>query len=231
MTQSFKYHQIVTLSKITRIKIYRLVYFVYIATRYMTTKAEQTTQYIIEKVAPVFNKHGYSATSMADVTKHTGLTKGAVYGNFANKEELAIATLNYMIGKVLGELKAIIGCQASATDKLKSITKYYRNYYEVTFDIGGCPILNTGVDANHQYPKLHEFIKGLVNQIINGLTLIIRDGILKGEFKNEIAADKMARVIFAQIEGAIFCATLMEDRNTINDMMDQIDLTIDNFKK
>lgn len=197
----------------------------------MTSKAEQTTQYIIEKVAPVFNKHGYSATSLADVTRHTGLTKGAVYGNFENKEELAIATLDYMINKVLGELKAIIGGEASASDKLKSITKYYRKYYECTLDIGGCPILNTGVDANHQYPKLHEHIKELVNQITDGLARIINHGIISGEFRNEVDANKMARVIFAQIEGAIFNATLMEDKNTITDMMDHIDMMIDNFKK
>lgn len=196
----------------------------------MTSKAEQTTQYIIEKVAPVFNRHGYSATSMADVTRHTGLTKGAIYGNFDNKEQLAIATLDYMINKVLGELKAIIGGEASASDKLKTITKYYRKYYERTLDIGGCPILNTGVDANHQYPKLHKYIKGLVNQITDGLVKIINEGITTGEFRKEVDANKMARVIFAQIEGAIFSATLMEDKNTITDMMDHIDMMIDNFK-
>ncbi len=46
--------------------------------RKMLTKAEITTQFIIDTVAPVFNKFGYAGTSMSDITKATGLTKGAV---------------------------------------------------------------------------------------------------------------------------------------------------------
>ena len=48
----------------------------------MLTKAEQTTQFIIEKVAPLFNQKGYAATSMSDITRVTGLTKGAIYGDY-----------------------------------------------------------------------------------------------------------------------------------------------------
>jgi hypothetical protein len=43
----------------------------------MVTKAEKTSEFIIQKVAPIFNKHGYSGTSMSDLTNATKLTKGA----------------------------------------------------------------------------------------------------------------------------------------------------------
>ena len=55
----------------------------------MITKSDRTKQFILEKVAPVFNKNGYFGTSMSDITEATGLTKGAIYGNFKNKEDLA----------------------------------------------------------------------------------------------------------------------------------------------
>jgi len=61
----------------------------------MSTKAERTTAYIIKTVAPVFNKHGYVGTSMSDLTEATGLTKGALYGNFENKEALALSSFEY----------------------------------------------------------------------------------------------------------------------------------------
>lgn len=61
----------------------------------MSTKAERTTQYIIETVAPIFNKYGYVGTSMSHLTEATGLTKGAIYGNFENKEALALASFEY----------------------------------------------------------------------------------------------------------------------------------------
>ena len=48
----------------------------------MSTKAERTTAFIIETVAPIFSRQGYVGTSMSDLTEATGLTKGALYGNF-----------------------------------------------------------------------------------------------------------------------------------------------------
>ncbi|MBL7756118.1 MAG: TetR family transcriptional regulator, partial [Chitinophagaceae bacterium] len=50
----------------------------------MAGKAERTRQHIIEKAAPFFNKKGYADTSLSDITAATGLTKGAIYGNFEN---------------------------------------------------------------------------------------------------------------------------------------------------
>ena len=55
------------------------------------SKAERTKNFIIEKTAPLFNMKGYSGTSMSDITAATGLTKGSIYGNFENKDEVAIA--------------------------------------------------------------------------------------------------------------------------------------------
>ena len=54
-------------------------------------KSEQTKAYIIEKAAPIFNKKGYAGTSLRDMTGATRLTKGSIYGNFANKDEAALA--------------------------------------------------------------------------------------------------------------------------------------------
>ncbi len=56
-------------------------------------KAEETRQTIIEKAAVIFNKNGYQRTTMSTLTKALGLTKGAIYGHFADKDELAIRKL------------------------------------------------------------------------------------------------------------------------------------------
>ena len=59
----------------------------------MLSKAERTSQHILETAAPVFNRLGYASTSMAEITKATGLTKGAIYGNFENKREISTSIL------------------------------------------------------------------------------------------------------------------------------------------
>ena len=73
----------------------------------MISKAELTKLHILETVAPIFNKNGYAATSMQDITKATGMTKGAIYGNFKNKEELAISAFKFMVKKLLKRMLVI----------------------------------------------------------------------------------------------------------------------------
>ena len=60
------------------------------------SKAEKTKQHIIEKTATLFNTKGYISTSLSDITQVTGLTKGSIYGNFENKDEVAIEAINTM---------------------------------------------------------------------------------------------------------------------------------------
>ncbi|MEL6536474.1 MAG: TetR family transcriptional regulator, partial [Bacteroidota bacterium] len=48
----------------------------------------QTKELIITRAMPLFNTKGYTATSISDITNATGITKGAIYGNFQNKDEV-----------------------------------------------------------------------------------------------------------------------------------------------
>lgn len=70
----------------------------------MSTKAERTKAFIIEKTSSVFNQKGVVGTSLSDITEATGLTKGAIYGNFADKEEVALAAFEYNVDKVFSGL-------------------------------------------------------------------------------------------------------------------------------
>ena len=41
-------------------------------------KSERTRAFIVKQAATLFNKHGYAGTSMDDIQKATGLSKGGV---------------------------------------------------------------------------------------------------------------------------------------------------------
>jgi AcrR family transcriptional regulator len=59
------------------------------------SKGERTLRKILEKVAPIFNKHGYEGSSLTDVMAATGLRKGGIYRHFASKEELSAEAFDY----------------------------------------------------------------------------------------------------------------------------------------
>ena len=64
------------------------------------TKSERTRQYILEKTAPVFNQYGFEGASLSRLQQVTGLTKGSLYGNFSDKEQIAKEALLFSMAKV-----------------------------------------------------------------------------------------------------------------------------------
>ena len=187
------------------------------------TKSDRTKQFILEKAAPVFNKNGYIGTSLSDVTEATGLTKGAIYGNFENKEDLAYYSFYFNVSKVLVNLKSVIDACDSSIDKLKSITEFYRNYYRKNIKIGGCPILNVGIDANHTNPKLHKAVNKVIVKIEGFIIEIVNEGIEKKEIKAEVDSEESSQLIFSMIEGGIFTSMIMKNEKYLTTMMDHLD--------
>ena len=49
---------------------------------------EVTRERILRQSGKLFNTQGYKATSLSDITEASGLTKGAIYQHFENKEKL-----------------------------------------------------------------------------------------------------------------------------------------------
>ena len=189
----------------------------------MLTKAEQTTQFILDTVSPIFNKKGYSATSMNDITEATGLTKGAIYGNFKNKEDLALAAFNHNIRFIIDKITVILTEIDSPLAKLHALTNFYRNYYKNNINFGGCPILNVGIDANNTNPQLFERVKYVTHKLQNSISQIIEEGILKKEIKSNIDADIYGGRIFSFIEGSVFMSVLLKDDKYLLDMMNHVD--------
>lgn len=189
----------------------------------MATKAEQTAEYIVQKVAPIFNKHGYSGTSMSALTNATGLTKGAIYGNFKNKEELAFTAFKYNVDRVVNRIREELEQIKSPLQQLYGLTNFYRKYKTYTIEIGGCPIVNIGVDANHDNPQLLKRVQEVIAKLQYYITKMIQNGIDEGEIKRTINAEKYGRLFFTMIEGAVFMTVTMNDESYLQQVMNNID--------
>lgn len=185
----------------------------------MLSKSELTRQYIIEKAAPVFNQKGYGDTSLSDICRITGLSKGSVYGNFKDKNDLALEAFNYVLRNSIFPLADKINAVKSAKVKLTIMFEYYKKYYKQTLKIGGCPILNVGIDANHQNEALNKKVTEVINKLIESISDIIQLGQQQGEFKCEINALIYAKRIYSMIEGCIFTAMMRKDDQHIIEMM------------
>jgi TetR/AcrR family transcriptional repressor of nem operon len=192
----------------------------------MTTKAERTSSFIIETVAPIFNKHGYIGTSMSDLTEATGLTKGAIYGNFENKEALALAAFEHNRKLLLDAIDIVLETPGTAVEKLFKLIDFYKKYDIFTLKIGGCPILNTGIDAQHNNNLLAAASKETVKEIEGKIALVLENGIHKGEFKLPVSPLQFAKQLYTIIQGSVVMATLSSDRKYLVNTMTYLEVLV-----
>ena len=180
-------------------------------------KAERTKQYIIETAASIFNKNGYDGTSFSDIVKGTGLSKGAIYGHFGNKDELAFAALEHNLKLASKIIFSNVKDRKTSSEKLIGFAQSYSLFFEIINNAGGCPVINAAVDYDEGISLFRKSIVKFVTMWQNSITKIIDEGIKKGELRlcDELTA--FSSIFISLVEGAIMLSKVMNDRKYIDD--------------
>ncbi len=183
------------------------------------SKAERTRAFIIEKTAPIFNKKGFAGTSLNDITEATGLTKGSIYGNFANKDEVALAVFDHNWQKLNSTVTAEFAKQKNSKAKLLVYADHYERIFELPFADGGCPVLNTAIEADDTHPELRKKAATAILAWKNRLVTLINEGVANKEFRTEVDAEQLAFTMIAMIEGGIMIGKLLGDNKYLKTVL------------
>lgn len=170
------------------------------------SKSERTRQFIIEKTAPVFNEKGYAGTSMTDLTAVTGLTKGSIYGNFENKDEVAVAAFDHNFSLVIGFIKTRMELKDTIVEKLLVYPEVYGNFLAIPFLKAGCPLLNTSTEADDTHPQLREKASNALKFWKSSVERLLTKGIETGEIKTQTNTSEFAAILMSLVEGAVMQA-------------------------
>ena len=117
----------------------------------MATKGSLTKQKIIKHSMQLFSAKGYFNTTITDILKATGLTKGGLYGHFRSKEEIWYAVYDECVriwrSIVFNGIRAI-------SDPVERIERVIENsmkhYLGADLFAGGCFLLNSLVEFSGQ---------------------------------------------------------------------------------
>jgi TetR/AcrR family transcriptional regulator, transcriptional repressor for nem operon len=175
------------------------------------SKGEQTREMILQRAAQVFNRRGYFGTSLTDIMAATGLEKGGIYNHFKSKDDLALQTFDYSVDLIRQEFATAIKGKRNAIERLIAIMGVYRALSEGSPVIGGCPILNTAIEADDAHPALHQRARQSMEELRDFIRRIVTRGIERQEIRPEVDPDSLATLMMATLEGAIMLARLYED--------------------
>lgn len=164
------------------------------------TKTERTRAHIIAATASIFNKKGYAGTSITDLTRATKLTSGSIYGNFTNKEEVALAAFDYNLAGFRKVVQDAVDRCANTHDKLMMYIKAYHSSTSLKFPEGGCPMQNALTDADDTFEPLRKKAADGIMLWKKDLVTIIEKGIGEGVFNPSVNGEKTAFHIIALSE-------------------------------
>jgi TetR/AcrR family transcriptional repressor of nem operon len=163
------------------------------------TKGAATRQRIIAKAAPLFNQKGYEGCSMQDIVAATELEKASIYRYFSSKEELATEAFDYAWKDASAKRLSNLSKVENSVDKLKL---HIENLVSIPAFPGGCPLLNTAIDADNGNRALRAKARQALRGWQSVLCSIVTEGKEKQEIREEVDPAALASLMIALIEGA-----------------------------
>jgi TetR/AcrR family transcriptional repressor of nem operon len=146
---------------------------------------------------------------MREIMEEAGIEKGGIYRHFASKEELALEAFDFAWAEVserrtrgLEEIK----------DPLLRIEALICNFVQRRPALrGGCPLLNTAIDADDGNAALRARAQGALDSWRARLSSLISFAARRGTVKLETEPRAVASIVIGTLEGALMMSRLDED--------------------
>jgi AcrR family transcriptional regulator len=184
----------------------------------------------VTEAAALFNIRGFAGTSMSDVSSATGLEKGGVYNHFASKDDLALAAFDYAAGLIVDRLTAELRARGDGLAQLNAMLDLYAELGMQPFVRGGCPILNTAVEADDTHPRLRDRAREVLGRWLQSVTQAVEAAVADGQLRADIDARGVAATIVAGIEGGMMVTRLYGDESWMRAIVAQLRAYVDSLR-
>lgn len=195
------------------------------------SKAEKTRQLIISEAAVLFNQKGYEGTSMKDIMDATGMSKGALYGHFKDKEQIAVVAFQQAVETVLRQVGKRTQARKSVLAKFREVVFFYKERILNPPVEGGCPIQNSSVDADESRPILRKEVIRAMDAWQERIVRTLQKGMASGEVRIDIDAREFAINFIGTLEGGIMMAQLYRDVRYFDTIARQLMAMVENIKR
>jgi len=171
-----------------------------------TTKREQgeaSLERILESALSLMVSKGFNATTVDEIARSAGLTKGAIYFHFENKTAILLAILDVIEKLIIGGLtERVINAGPTSQDKLvaaihgQGMLAETKTKYLLLFTL-------TLIEFNGTGTAIEARVRSIYDAFVASLERIVRTGKSSGEFRADVDARELAAVIMALQHGTL----------------------------
>ena len=165
---------------------------------------DQTRNLILDAAFQAIHRHGYQGMRLDDVVAATGLTKGALYHHFPNKQALGYAVVDEIIRGMIEQLW--LRPLASSEDPLQEIISFVGHMDSIFgADIVtlGCPVNNLAQEMSPLDEGFRTRLDSLYQEWRAGIQAALERARESGAIRGDIDAHKVASFVLAAFAGCI----------------------------
>ena len=161
-----------------------------------------TREYIIDKAFSLFLKDSYVAVSISDISNAIGLTKGALYHHFKNKEELFKAVIDkyFVVNEIELNtetdtfLEFSEACIRNAKETLQNIFSHGQEFEVINY-------MSLIADSFRHYPGFADQKIQFIQNETDKIKTILVKSIERGEIRSDIDTTLIAQSYFSNMLG------------------------------
>ncbi|MFJ8027567.1 ScbR family autoregulator-binding transcription factor [Streptomyces sp. NPDC096311] len=169
-------------------------------------RAVRTRAEILRCAAQLFAERGYQQTGIKDVAEKVGMTKGAVYFHFPNKQSLAVAVVEALYSSWPLALEAV---RAKGLSPLDTVIEMFN---EATAAFLNDPVMQAGTRLQNERDVIDVELPLPYVDWTNLISMLLREAREQGQLAEHVDPDVAARVAVAAFFGAQHISNNLHER-------------------
>jgi AcrR family transcriptional regulator len=175
-----------------------------------TDRGGETRRRILEVAAEAFAERGYAGTSVSDVLKASGVTKGGFYFHFPSKEALALAALRQKQEQWTAAVMAAVLRHPRAVDQLAAMVDALCDQHEQ--DPACRAISRLSTELGDEHPELRPELGTQLTTWMDLVAALVRRGQDEGDIRPEVEPQVAAEVAVESFIGLETVAEVLTGR-------------------
>ena len=190
---------------------------------------QQVRDRIIQAAVTVFSEKGYHRATISDVVRRSGLSVGAIYTHFKNKEELFLHSCDLISGQGLDQLAIRLAPLTSSADRLRAAVAYYVETIDEFEDAPGqVGLVRAWAEAGEE-PGVREMLVRRRERLVGAAQLLLREGIARGDLPAWLDVEAVARGFTALLDGLLLQRIEAGERYRPKDALRHANAVLDVF--
>ncbi|MEW5552154.1 TetR/AcrR family transcriptional regulator [Peribacillus frigoritolerans] len=166
---------------------------------YFQKQSEETINKLMQSGIELFSKQGYSSTSINQLVKHAGYSKGAFYAHFSSKEEFMLKLIKEGIDFYFEDLKEALN--GKDQDLLNKFKEYSMRLVNEAYEKGSSPMLLQGCMISNEFLQIKERLIHQMEEWRSFLTHFIQEMKSEGIVGSPLDARTLATAGMALFNG------------------------------